>query len=410
MSSLYHDIAANLACRAGRILLHLGQRGLQINVFQGPSTSYRLVVRWAVATMQSGRAFLPVIAFRWLFWLFASAMLSLGAAAGAHRPLRVAAVIGLSGLYMLVWSLRLPVFARQAQRWPALLLADLVVSMLPVWFTGGWASPFLPFVYGALILPALLFHWPGVLAAAVAYIVVDQIMGWAFWQRYVSPPLSSPGDVLRYLAPLAVASVWPLGRELRHWQAQRRSPQTSGRTLPARVPAPLGSGPMRPMEMSSGTAGRPSESGAATAWSLVRTRSQTLEHPSTLGLLAGIREIIAQAEEQGLTVHLVVDGAEPALPQDHIQLLVKAVEVGLDNIRRHAHTGEAEVTLAAAREPILLTIRDHGIGLLDGTAEPPGFHQIRRLRYRLEEVEGSLDAREAETGGVLLTVQIPRVQ
>jgi hypothetical protein len=349
--------------------------------------------------------------FRWLFWLLASAMLSLGTVAGVHRPIRLATVIGLSGLYLLVWSLQLPVFARQAQRQPALLLADLVVSMLPVWLTGGWTSPFLPFVYGALILPGVLFHWRGVLAAGAAYVIVDQIVGWAFfWYRLVPAPLSSAWDVLRYVPPLAIASVWPLSRELLRWRSHRVSSETSERSLPARVPAPLGSGPLRPMEVSSSTAGRPSESGAATAWSLVRARSQTLEHPSTLDLLSGIREAIAQAEEQGLVVHLVVDGAEPALPQDHLQLLVKAVEVGLDNIRRHAHTHEAEVTLAAAREPILLTIRDHGIGLLDGTAEPPGFHQIRRLRYRLEEVEGSLHVHEDETGGVLLTVQIPRLQ
>ncbi len=124
-------------------------------------------------------------------------------------------------------------------------------------------------------------------------------------------------------------------------------------------------------------------------------------------LYASIREVVAEAEEQGLTVHLVFDGAEPALPQDHIQLLGKAIEVGLDNIRRHAHADEAEVTVAAEGSALLLTVRDHGIGLLDGTAEPPGFHQLRRLRYRLQEIEGALDVSEDEAGGVLLKIQVP---
>jgi signal transduction histidine kinase len=52
-------------------------------------------------------------------------------------------------------------------------------------------------------------------------------------------------------------------------------------------------------------------------------------------------------------------------------------------------------------------VRDHGNGLLDGTADLPGFHQIKRLRYRLAEVEGTLDVREDDGGGVLFIVRIP---
>ncbi|MDQ5852232.1 MAG: ATP-binding protein, partial [Chloroflexota bacterium] len=86
------------------------------------------------------------------------------------------------------------------------------------------------------------------------------------------------------------------------------------------------------------------------------------------------------------------------------------VEVGLDNVRCHAHTREAEVTVATDETNVLLIVRDHGTGLLDGTAEPPGFHQIKRLRYRIEEVEGTLNVREHEAGGVVVTARVPRDQ
>ena len=62
---------------------------------------------------------------------------------------------------------------------------------------------------------------------------------------------------------------------------------------------------------------------------------------------------------------------------------------------------------ATIDERVLLAIRDHGEGLLDGTAEPPGFHQLRRLRYRVEEVEGSLLVHEEVGGGVSVTLRVP---
>ena len=124
-------------------------------------------------------------------------------------------------------------------------------------------------------------------------------------------------------------------------------------------------------------------------------------------LHAALRQTIADAEEQGLVVQLVLNGPDPMLPPGHVQLMVKTVEVALHNIRCHAQTRDAEVTVTHEEENMLLIIRDRGTGLLDGTAEPPGFHQLKRLRYRAEEVEGSLDVREDVGGGVFVTLRVP---
>jgi signal transduction histidine kinase len=124
-------------------------------------------------------------------------------------------------------------------------------------------------------------------------------------------------------------------------------------------------------------------------------------------LYQAIRQAVAEAGEQGLHVQLVFDGDEPNLPLDHVQVLTKAVEVGLDNVHRHAETHEAEITLTSEPSDVLLIMRDHGAGLLDGTAEPPGFHQLKRLRYRVQEIEGTLEVLEDDGGGVVLRVRVP---
>ena len=322
------------------------------------------------------------------------------------RPWLLTCFLLATALYTLAWSFRLPAFARRAERQPLVLLADLCLSMAAVWVTGGWASPFFPFVFGALILPGALFHWRGALVAVVAFLLVDQIAGWTSWQTGTPVPLASPMGLLSYVWPALVAAFWPLSLEFWRWRLRRSSRKGLEIALPARSPAPLAGARRHPASTLTSARARETDLSAST-WNVARPRSQTLERPPAIALQAAIRQTVAEAEERGLRVQFVADGAEPLLPLDHIHLLAKAVEIGLDNVQRHTETREAEVTVAADSGSVLLTVRDHGGGLLDGTAEPPGFHQLRRLRYRLEEIEGSLDVREADGGGVLVSVRVP---
>ena len=364
-----------------------------------------------VRTMRSNRAFIPIITFRWLLWVLALGMLSVGARAGSNLP---PALIGLlvasTAAYNLLWTLRCAALTRLASRQPALLAADLLLSALPAWLSGGWSSPFLPFMFGALMLPGALFDWRGVLVAIVGYIIVDQIVGRTAWRAGTAVPPAWPWGLLRYTLPVAAALIGPLSIAVWKRRTQRPSPSTASRMLPARMPMHAPGRVVQPAPPSGGATGREAGSSPAASWSLVRPRSQTLERLPLQELHAAIRQIVSEAEDHGLTVRLALHGAQPVLPPGHIQLLAKVVEVGLDNVRCHAHTREAEVTVATDETNVLLIVRDHGTGLLDGTAEPPGFHQIKRLRYRIEEVEGTLNVREHEAGGVVVTARVPRDQ
>src|SRR3712207_4053558 len=89
------------------------------------------------------------------------------------------------------------------------------------------------------MLPSVLFHWRGTLVAVVAYIILDQIVGWTTWQAAMPIPLASPWGLLGYLRPLLVASMWPLGVELWRWRAERivpRMPSHGGLARPSAPP------------------------------------------------------------------------------------------------------------------------------------------------------------------------------
>src|SRR4051794_27167139 len=285
----------------------------------------------AVATLRRDRAFAPIILFRCLLWVLVGGLLGTGLTTSAMTPTLLAVLMTYTAAYTLIWSIRLPHFARVAERRPLLLLLDLGLSILPAWISGGWASPLLPFAFGALILPGALFHWRGALVAVTSYVIVDQIVGWSTWPAAVPMSLASPWFLLHYLRPVIAASIWPLSVVLWRWRTRRPARSAQPSQLPVRVMTPAGA---RRLDTNQGTLSTRElgpESGTETAWSLARPRSQTLERPPLLDLYAAIRHAVVEAEEQGMTVQLVLDAHEPTLPPGHIQLLTKAVDIGLSN-------------------------------------------------------------------------------
>jgi hypothetical protein len=363
--------------------------------------------------MQFTHAFVPAIVFRCLIWAMTAGFIAAGLAPqGTVAQPTLLIVGGSTALYTLAWCFFLPRLAYWITRFPALLLLDIILSAVPASISGGWLSPFAPFGLGALMLPGALFHWRGVAAALTSFVLVDQLVGWTTWPADRTIAAHWSLFVFGYLRALVAATIWPTSFALWKWHARRLLPHSDqsdprehvapGKHLRPAAPEPPRTSPAR-------AEGRLH---ASTAWRIVRQPAQTLEHVP-VALHTAIGQAIAEAEERGLQVRLTLATHEPTLPESHVQLLAKAVEISLDNIHIHAGSRDAEVTLAVEEHTsapeVVLSVRDHGNGLLDGTADLPGFHQLRRLRYRLEEVEGSLDVHEDDTGGVVFVVRVPVV-
>jgi hypothetical protein len=360
----------------------------------------------AVPAVELRRAFWPAILFRWLLWTLSIGLLSAGIPARLAWPVALA-LGGISGAYTLLWTLNVADLTRIASRKPAILLLDLLLSLIPTWLSGGQDGPLAPFALGALILPGMIYHWRGALASSLVFVALGAFGGWALTrlglidvdQEYLSVLL---------LRPLIAATVLPISDVLWRHRRMSHTPAARVESPPTRSAQQPRASLMRSMEAAA-QARREAHPGTAAAVHLARPYLQTLERPRFADLYGAVRLAIAEAEEQGVRVRLLTQGRPPALPPGHLHLVARTIEVSLDNVRCHARTLEAEVSVTCTEDDVTITIRDHGEGLLDGTAEPPGFHQLRRLRYRVEEIEGSLLVREDVAGGVSVTVRVPSV-
>ena len=351
------------------------------------------------------RAFWPAILFRWLLWTLSIGLLVAGFPARLSLPTALA-LGSLTAIYLLLWTLRVADITHLASSQPAILLLDLVLSIVPTWLSHGQAGPLAPFALGALVLPGMIYHWRGVLGGTVVYMALGVLGSW------ITSRVGLMGKDAEWFSllsrPLIAASVLPISDVL--WRRRRISAVPASRLAPSPARSTIlpRASLMRSMEAAA-LARRDTPPATATAIQPARPHLQTLEWPRVTDVYGAIRQAVAEAEDHGLRIQLLAQGSAPALPPNHVQLLARAVEITLDNVRCHAHTLEAEVCVTSTEDGVALTIRDRGVGLLDGTAEPPGFHQLRRLRYRLEEIEGSLTVHEEAGGGVIVTARVPSV-
>lgn len=323
--------------------------------------------------------------------------------------------LGLMTLYIVLWTLQLRSLTRRATDSSPLILYDVVLSLLPVWFTDGWRSPFLPFAASALILPTLYRGWRGGLPVAAFFMLIDQLI---LWTTSETPAEIASNGVLatliwigRVLLPFGIVFGLSGGIHIGFRLRQRlRRRQPAPPTLRHDFPS------VQTMLESAGVEREPGytrsssdDSPSTRLWVKDRASQQTLERRQPTSIQAALQHLVADLRAANVAVTVQVEGNEQQLPLQIHDLLTRATEVALDNILLHAHARNATVALSIKDDAAQLRVTDDGIGLFDGTAEPPGYHQLKRLRFRSQELGGALRVEEREEGGVILELQVPLV-
>lgn len=352
------------------------------------------------ASLHCSRHCVPLILFRWLLLVLSAGLViwKIGSAPErAATDLGLVLAIGYALAYLTLWTIRLPSLVKTTQGRLALLGTDVLLSYSAIWLAGNQGYTLTPFALGALILPGAVLGWRGALLSVLGYMTLDQLrQALPAGANQFHPPL-----LLDYSRVVLAAAIWPLSVVLqRHW------PREGWRKPLHQQPATLPSAPIvlaRPVEP---VAPFPSPILSDPAIRRERLPAATLERRATR-LQPAIRQVIDEMTHQGLQITLEIAGREQMLPPSYTRLVVKALEIALDNVRQHARTTAATVRLQQLPSQLILTVRDHGAGLLDGTAEPPGFHQLKLLRYRLHELGGSLEIIEPDDDGVQLTLSLP---
>ncbi|MER6171808.1 sensor histidine kinase [Streptosporangium sp. NPDC001681] len=109
-------------------------------------------------------------------------------------------------------------------------------------------------------------------------------------------------------------------------------------------------------------------------------------------------------EETGMSAGFEVHGKSRPLSAPVEVVLVRAVQEGLANVRRHADARSAAVSIAYQDGSVLLKVRDDGCGFDPSGAQGYG---LRGMRARVEQVGGALAVTGLRGEGASLEVLIP---
>lgn len=357
------------------------------------------------------------ISYRWLAWLATGLALWWSGALAGYLPALI-----LTGVVNLVSTLLAAPYVRLARQAPLTLGADIFYVLLLLGWTGGWASPFVAYAYGSLLLPGLLDGVRGWVMSSLSFITLAATLLWAADM----PPAQALAEygwqplALLLVAPLALAFGLPWLIEMLRQLLARRVGDHAGSSL-ASLTAP----PIEPALLRGAVLGRTAArsrdrlfEGGSPAVQVTRTRAteQSVEElrraifmPMPDADLSGALDLLAQrfGQHTSLPTRLALLGRTRMLNPLHRQLLVRLTQEALLNIEQHAHAATAMLTLRYDASSVVVMVQDDGVGLLDGTHERPGLHALRAMQYRLSEFGGRLDVFETEGGGVTVRASLP---
>lgn len=125
-----------------------------------------------------------------------------------------------------------------------------------------------------------------------------------------------------------------------------------------------------------------------------------------LGLNAAVRHLLdGVATRAGLKVSFESSVPDRLPPQIAITLY-RAIHEGVTNVVRHAHASELSVSMAKARDDVVSTVTDNGVGMTSTGNQPAGLG-LRGIRDRLKGLHGELEVRSTPGGGTRLIITIP---
>jgi signal transduction histidine kinase len=117
-------------------------------------------------------------------------------------------------------------------------------------------------------------------------------------------------------------------------------------------------------------------------------------------------------EEASLPLDFSITGSPYALPPEVEVLLLRLMQEGLANIRKHARAKQVTVTLSYMEDQVALDVHDDGQGFdPDILSRPPdqsrGGFGLQTMGKRLAQFGGQLVVESAPGEGTTLAAQIP---
>jgi len=137
----------------------------------------------------------------------------------------------------------------------------------------------------------------------------------------------------------------------------------------------------------------------------VRRSVAALREPRpTPPLAEALRDLAAETSAAGVPTRLVLTGPVRVLPADREEVLFRAAQEGLTNVRKHAHAASARLVLAYGQDVVRIAVSDDGVGAEEAVGK--GFGLVG-LRERAAGLGGHLDVRTAPGQGLSLHLEVP---
>jgi signal transduction histidine kinase len=127
-----------------------------------------------------------------------------------------------------------------------------------------------------------------------------------------------------------------------------------------------------------------------------------------LGLAVALKnECLAFSREHGIEVRFHARNVPASIPSGVALCLYRVAQESLNNIRKHAETGQARVTLAGHPGEIVLSIEDVGKGFQPEEVRGKGGLGLVSMEERVRLVDGKLTIRSKPGDGTTIQVRVP---
>lgn len=140
---------------------------------------------------------------------------------------------------------------------------------------------------------------------------------------------------------------------------------------------------------------------------LVHFRTRVEQQDLDAAIAAALRRL---AEQTGVATDLDVQGdAAPLDPEAETQVLY-IVQEALSNVRKHAGASTVSVSLRRGRDGLAVTVRDDGVGFVEGSDSTDGEAHIglQIMRERALRIGGQFAVRSSPGRGTEIRLQLPR--
>ncbi|MHB8785536.1 MAG: type IV pili methyl-accepting chemotaxis transducer N-terminal domain-containing protein [Thauera sp.] len=140
---------------------------------------------------------------------------------------------------------------------------------------------------------------------------------------------------------------------------------------------------------------------------LVHFRTRVEQQDLDAAIAAALRRL---AEQTGVATDLDVQGdGAPLDPEAETQVLY-IVQEALSNVRKHAGASTVAVSLRRGRDGLSVTVRDDGVGFVEGSEAADGEAHIglQIMRERAMHIGGQFAVRSSPGRGTEIRLQLPR--